>query len=276
MYRRSFLIGSAAAAVLGATNVARADTLATVKKRGKLIIGMEAAFVPYEYVDSGKIVGFDVDLANSLVEALGVTAEFVDTAWAGVIPSLYAGKFDCIISGMTITAARAKKVIFSVPYADASGAVLIRKGDDRIKSASDLSGKVLAVQLGGALVGILETYDAKLKSSGAKGFAEVKQYDHNPEAYDDLANGRVDAVANSISSLMVVVRDTPGRFSIVQGISDIPAYFGMAFRQEDTTLRDAASEHLKAMKADGSLVELQKKWFGSGMTVASAVPDVLP
>lgn len=278
MNRRDFLIASTAATAvgLGATGSARADTLSTARERGRLIVGMEAAFVPFEFVEDGKIVGFDVDLANAFTESLGIKAEFIDTALAGVIPALYAGKFDCIISGMTITAERAEKVIFSVPYADASSAVLIRKGDDRIKSAADLSGKILGVQLGGATVGILETFDARLKEAGGEGLAEIKQYDHNPEAYEDLVNGRVDAVANSLVSLMIVMRDMPDRFEIVEGISDIPAYFGMAFRQEDTALRDAANDHLRAMKADGSLADLQLKWFGRTMTVPDDVPVILP
>jgi len=277
MNRRNLLAGAGAATLIGlAGRQAHADTLDDVKKRGTLIVGMEAAYVPYEYFQDGKIIGYDCDIANALAAKLGVKAQFMDTAWAGVIPALYAGKFDCIISGMTITAARAKKVLFSMPYADASNAILIRAGDSSIKTAADLSGKNVGVQLGSAAAVIIQTFADKLKAEGKPGYASVKQYDHYPEAYQDLANKRTDGVVNSISSLMVVMNQAPGQFAIVPGISDIKAYFGMAFRQSDTTLQSFANTQLAAMKADGSLSKLQTKWFGSPMVTPNTIPAILP
>src|SRR2546428_13489449 len=86
-------------------------TLDEVRRRGVLVVGMNAAYAPFEYIEQGgKIVGFDVDLIQILVKELGVKARLVDTEWAGVIPALYAGKFDVIISAMTITPQRAKRV----------------------------------------------------------------------------------------------------------------------------------------------------------------------
>ena len=278
MDRRTLLLGAGAAAMVGAAGLreARADALADAKKRGTLIIGMEAAYVPYEYFQNGKIIGYDCDIAAVLCDKLGVKPQFVDTAWAGIIPALYAGKFDCIISGMTITAARAQKVAFSMPYADASNAVLVRASDSAVTSASDLSGKMVGVQLGSAAAVIIQTYAAKLKAEGKPAYAGVKQYDHYPEAYEDLVNKRTDGVVNSISSLMVVMRDAPGQFKIVPGISDIKAYFGMAFRQQDTALRDFANTTLATMKTDGTLDALQKKWFGGTMATPNTIPAVLP
>jgi polar amino acid transport system substrate-binding protein len=278
MDRRTLLLGAGAAAMVGAAGLreARADAMADAKKRGTLIIGMEAAYVPYEYFQNGKIIGYDCDIAAVLCDKLGVKPQFVDTAWAGIIPALYAGKFDCIISGMTITAARAQKVLFSMPYADASNAVLVRASDSAITSATDLSGKMVGVQLGSAAAVIIQGFDAKLKAEGKPGYAGVKQYDHYPEAYEDLVNKRTDGVVNSISSLMVVMRDAPGQFKIVPGISDIKAYFGMAFRQQDASLRDFANTTLAMMKTDGSLDKLQEKWFGGTMATPNTIPAVLP
>ena len=75
---------------------------------------------------------------------------------------------------------------------------------------------------------------------------------------------------------MVVMRDAPGQFKIVPGISDIKAYFGMAFRQQDTALRDFANTTLATMKTDGTLDALQKKWFGGTMATPNTIPAVLP
>jgi polar amino acid transport system substrate-binding protein len=278
MLRRSLLAGSAAAVGLSLFPVrgARADTLEEVKKRGTLMIGTEAAYVPYEFVKDGKIIGYDPDIIDIMVKNLGVKADVIDTAWAGIIPSLYANKFDCIISAMTMTKERAEKVLFSMPYAEATNVILLRADEDRIKTADDLSGKVIGVQLGSAAAGIIKVFEAKLKDAGKPGFAEVKQYEHYPEAYQDLLNKRVDAVVNSKSTMLVVMHDAPGKFKMISGITDITAYFGMAFRKEDAALRDFVNTQLAALKADGTLSKLQEKWFGTAMETPNTVPDLLP
>jgi polar amino acid transport system substrate-binding protein len=275
MFRRSVVAGAGALA-LASIRPARADTLELVKKRGNLMVGTEAAYVPYEFFKDGKIVGYDPDIADLMVPKIDVKAQFIDTAWSGIIPALYAGKFDCIISAMTITKERAEKVLFSMPYADASNVILLRGDEAGIKTADDLSGKTIGVQLGSAAAGIIKGFEAKLKAAGKPGYADVKQYEHYPEAYQDLLNKRTDAVINSRSTLMVVTRDAPGKFKIITGVSDITAYFGMAFRKEDTALRDFVNTQLAQMKQDGTLAKLQQKWFGGTMDTPNSMPDVLP
>jgi polar amino acid transport system substrate-binding protein len=278
MFRRSLLTGAGAAGFLGLSSVrsAHADTLDEVKKRGTLIVGTEAAYVPYEFVKEGKIIGYDPDIVDLVVGKLGVKAQLIDTAWNGIIPALYAKKFDCIVSAMTITKERADKVLFSMPYADASNVILLRADEERIKTASDLSGKIVGVQLGSAAAGIIKTFETKLKADGKPGYSDVKQYEHYPEAYQDLLNKRTDAVINSKSTLMVVLRDAPGKFKILPGVSDITAYFGMAFRKEDGALRDFFNTQLASMKQDGTLTKLQEKWFGGTMETPNTLPDILP
>ena len=111
---------------LSLTGAVRADTLDDIKKRGEMVIGLEAAYVPYESIKDGKIIGFDCDIGQHFADKLGVKVKFVDTEWSGIIPALYTKKFDAILSGMTITGERAQKVLFSQPYAEASNMVLIR------------------------------------------------------------------------------------------------------------------------------------------------------
>lgn len=278
MLRRSVLLGAGAGLLtLPALRSARADTLDNVKKKGVLAIGTEAAYVPYEFFKDGKIVGYDIDIADALLPKINVKSNFIDTAWNGIIPALYAGKFDCIISGMTMTKERAEKILFSQPYADASLMILVRANESRINSAEDLSGKIIGVQLGSAAAGISKEFETtKLKAAGKPGFADVKQYEHYPEAYQDLLNRRTDAVINSRSTLLVLMRDAPGKFKMLSGISDIPAYYGMAFRKEDAALRDFFNDGLTSMKKDGSLAKLQEKWFGSTMETPDSIPAVLP
>jgi polar amino acid transport system substrate-binding protein len=278
MRRRTLLTGAGAAGALALSpmRAARADAMADAKKRGTLMIGTEAAYVPYECFKDGAIVGYDPDIMAIIGPKLGVKVEFIDTAWSGIIPALYAGKFDCIVSAMTITAPRAEKVLFSMPYADASNVILLRADESSIKTADDLSGKIIGVQLGSAAAGIIKTFETKLKAAGKPGYASVKEYEHYPEAYQDLINKRVDAVVNSRSTMMVVIHDAPGKFKMIGGVSDITAYFGMAFRKEDGELRDFINTQLAAMKTDGTLTKLQEKWFGGAMETPNTIPPVLP
>ena len=80
-------------------------------------------------------------------------------------------------------------------------------------------------------------------------------------------------MVNSRSTMMVVMRDAPGKFKM---ISDITAYFGMGFRKEDAALCDFVNVELAGMKSDGTLSKLQEKWFGNTMDTPNAVPEILP
>jgi polar amino acid transport system substrate-binding protein len=100
------------------------STIQAVVKRGKLIVGL-STFVPWAIRDKkGELIGFEVDVAKQLAKDIGVELELVPTAFDGIIPSLLAGKFDLIATGLTITPKRALTVNFSRPY-NHSGALLM-------------------------------------------------------------------------------------------------------------------------------------------------------
>jgi polar amino acid transport system substrate-binding protein len=278
MLRRTVLTGAGPAALWGlaGTRAARADTLDEVKKRGTLVVGMEAAYVPYEFFKDGKIIGYDPDIIEYFARKLGVKAQLVDTAWNGIIPALYAKKFDVIVSAMTITKERAEKVLFSMPYADASNVILLRAGEDRIKVADDLSGKIIGVQIGSAAAGIIKTFETKLKDSGKPGYSDVKQFEHYPEAYQDLLNKRIDAVVNSRSTMM---GGDEGRAREVQ---DDPRgirhhrLFRHGVPQERHKPAGVRQRTARRIEKTGELAKLQDKWFGGTMDTPDVVPEVLP
>jgi polar amino acid transport system substrate-binding protein len=251
---------------------AQAEALDAIKARGEMVIGMEVAYRPFEYFQNGETVGFDVDILKSMAEALGVKLKTVDTAWAGILPALLERKFDAVLSGMTITADRQKKVNFTQPVAIGSVVFLVRSNDDKIKRAEDVSGRVVATQLGSIGDRVAKQYEAKLVAAGKKGFSSFKLYDAFPEAYLELSNGRIDAVSGALPVLQAVVSERPGRFRIVDGIQDVEAYLGMAIRKEDQALLQFANAHITELKRTGKLEQLQIKWFGA----KQAVPDTVP
>ncbi len=268
--------GLCAVGVLVSARVASADILDDIKKKGEMVVGMEVAYVPYEFFKDGEVMGYDVDLTRRFAEKLGVKVKFVDTEWAGIIPALLANKFDVIISGMTITAERAQKVNFSMPYAEATSVVLARADDDSIKTAEDLAGKRVGAQLGSAADKVAKKFEDAIKAKGKPGYSDYKLYDHYPEAYVDLTNKRIDGVVNALSSLQIVIKETPGKYKTVTGVQDIKAYFGMAFRLDDKKMLAFVNEQLGEMKKNGELDKLQIKWFGSTTETPNEVPKELP
>ena len=255
--------------------LARADglTLAQIKSAGELRIGCEATYVPFTYRKEGQIVGYDVDLAESMCGSLGVKAAFVDTAWAGVIPSLYAKKFDVVMSSMSYTKERLERVAFSIPYAEASQALLIRAADvEKIKAVGDLNGRMLAVKLGSPGQILQEKMNVGLKAGGGAGFKDVRTFDDHPSAYVALAQNRVDGVLNTLATLAMALKDAPGTYAIVKGMG-ADNWAGIAARKEDTEVKAWLDSELSRLKDDGSLYRLQEKWFGFRMTLADKVPS---
>ncbi len=274
MLSRRLLLAAGAAAALPRIAFAAdpATTLAQIKSSGELRIGCEAAYVPFTYRQEGKIVGYDVELADLLCKPLGVKPNFIDTAWAGVIPSLYAKKFDVVMSSMSYTKERLARVAFSIPYAEASQALLVRAADvDKIKSVSDLNGRIVAVKLGSPGQILQEKMDAGLKSAGGTGFKEIRTFDDHPSAYVALAQNRVDGVLNTLATLAMVLKDAPGKYAIVKGMGG-DNWAGIAARKEDTEIVQFLDAGLTRLKADGSLGRLQEKWFGFRMQLADSVP----
>ena len=271
--RRHFIAASGALLPPLARAQSGALTIAQIKAAGELRIGCEAAYVPFTFRQVGRIVGYDVELSELLCKPLGVKPNFIDTAWAGVIPSLYAKKFDVVMSSMSYTKERLERVAFSVPYAEASQAMLVRAADaGRIKAPADLNGRVVSVKLGSPGQILQEKINAGLKAAGGSGFKELRTFDDHPAAYVALAQNRVDAVLNTLPTLAMVVKDAPGRYAIVKGLG-ADNWAGIAARKEDTEIVAFLDAELARLKADGSIYRLQEKWFGFRMNLADKVPS---
>jgi polar amino acid transport system substrate-binding protein len=251
----------------------QAPTNAALQKiyaQGYFTYGLEAQYRPFEFRDENdQIVGYDIDIANEIGKRMGVEARPVDTSWGAVIQSLYDGKFDFILGGMTANSERYKRVDFSVPYMDGSSGLLVRAGEG-ILERKDLAGKIVAAGEGTPSVQQLEETAAEL---GITYSEEIKTFDDDAAAYEALKTNRVDAYASSIVSLLDWASQNPG-FEVIPFKSDKwPAeYTAAAFRKEDHTLRAVFNGLLIAMKEDGTLAALQEKWFGQTFDLPNNPP----
>jgi polar amino acid transport system substrate-binding protein len=251
---------------------ASARTLAEIKASGELRIGDEVSYVPFAFRKDGVAVGYDIDVADGFCKALEVKCVVVDTVWAGIIPALLADKFDVIMGQMDYSPERMTKVGFSIPYTEASQAMLVRATDkDTIKSLDDLSGKIMAVKLGSPGAQMKDKIAAKIKADRGEAPSDIKTFDDHPAAYLALADGRVDGVLNSFTTLAVLCKDQPGKFAIVPQVGS-DNWAGLATLPANTELIAFLDKTLLAMKADGALAELQKKWFGLTMNLPDTIP----
>ncbi|MEM7724090.1 MAG: transporter substrate-binding domain-containing protein [Pseudomonadota bacterium] len=273
--RRNLLIGagaSLAAPMLGIRPAFAATTLADIKAAGVLRIGCEATYPPFTFRDRGEIVGYDVDLAAVMCKSLGVEPDFVDTQWSGIIPALYAGRFDVIMSSMSYRKERLEKVAFSIPYAEASQALLIRADDsDTITTINDLSDKVLGVKLGSPGEMMKPALDEAIAAAAGTGFSDVKIYDDHPAAYLALSQGSVDGVLNTLPTLGQVMKDRPGAYALVRPVGQLN-WAGIAARKEDPEIVEWLDGELTRLKDNGEIYALQEKWFGFEMDLADAIP----
>jgi polar amino acid transport system substrate-binding protein len=247
-------------------------TLEAIRRAGLVRVGCEAAYRPFTFREGGNVVGYDVDLAALLFAPLGVRVEMVDTAWAGVIPALYAGNFDLIMTSLTYTKERVQRVGYTIPYAEATQELLVRASDAQaIRSLDGMAGKILGVKLGSAGDTMKAELDAKLKAAAGTGFSEVKTYDDHPAAYLALAQGSVDGVINTLATLTQVTKDAPGRYAVVRDIGP-RNWAGIGVRKEDAALIAFLDARITALKASGDIYALQEKWFGIRMDLADHIP----
>lgn len=257
-----------------ATPAAEAEgTLAEVLERGYASYGLEAQYEPFGFRDENNdIVGYDIDVGNEIGERLGIEMRPTDTGWATVIQTMYDGGFDFILGGMTATAERAERVDFGVAYAEQASAILIRE-DDEIQTQADLDGRIVSAGEGTPSVDMLGDL-AEQNSIAYSG--EIQQFADDATAFEALSAGRIDAYATSYVSLVPLLNSRPGEFRTIEFRPEgWPDFFAaMAFRQEDDSLREAIDAQLLAMKADGTLAELQMKWFGTEMTTPDTAPEV--
>ncbi|KTQ92337.1 ABC transporter substrate-binding protein [Aureimonas ureilytica] len=265
---------SVAIALLGPSQ-ASAGLLDEVKAKGVLTVGTEARFPPFEFVENGEIVGYSADIMREVMAALpGVRFERLDLPWQGILPGLAAGRFDYVVTSVTATRERAAAYHLSVPVADATMAILKRKGDSEIAKPEDIAGKPVGSQAGSAQLAALQTLAGELAKAGTP-VSGVTTYVDFSEAYADLAAGRIRAVVNSLPSLLEAARQRPDVFEVVQPTFGPKTYFTWAGRNdaESADLNALVDAELVKLNQSGKLRELQKKWFGAAMDLPTSLPE---
>ena len=228
------------------------QTLAGIRQRGEIAWGADkAGGEPYVYedpADSSHLIGFEVDIMGAIARRLGVKARIVPNNWSNLVPSLERGDFDVVMNGLEATQERRERLLLSDPYFVYAETLAIRDGDP-YRSIFDLAGK---------RVGTLnQTYAHDILKMLR---LEPAVYEGNEEPYEDLVHGRVDAVLldNIIADRYGCIKAKPTLRCVPYDVARGAYAIGM--RKGDRELKTAIDAALAAMRKDGELERVLRKW----------------
>ena len=235
-----------------------ADAAAAEQRAVK--IAVEGAFPPFNYLDSNQqLQGFDVDIAKALCDAGKLTCEFVIQEWTAMIPNLLAGRYDAIISSMSMSEERRQKVAFTKRYYD-SPTVFIAQKTNSLQSfkPGDLQGVRLGVTAG-------TSQEAYVKQFYAT--AAVTVFPASPDLYKGLADGAVDLILEDKLAVYDWLTNTKAGSCCVFKGEDIKdrEFFGdgagIALRPDDRELLQTMNEALDSIQSDGTYDMINAKYF---------------
>ncbi len=246
----------------------------------KIRIGTEGAYPPWNSKDaSGKLIGFEVELAWTLCRYIGQQCEIVEQDWDGMIPALIMRKFDAIMAGMSITDERKKAINFSQGYADEVASLAVMKGSnlEGMQTSEGInltkkSGvvkkdlKTITAALAGKTVCVqTATIHQNFLESGDVGKVNVRTYKTQDEVNLDLASGRCDVAlaaavaftdyAEKSKKPVVLVGPTFSGGAFGNGV-------GVGIRKDDTELLKAFNSAINKARKNGDISRIATKWFG--------------
>lgn len=229
--------------------VSCSDKDKSVIETKRLVVGTNATYAPFEYIQDGEVVGFDIDLINAIGEKLGYEVEIVDQSFDGLIPSLKAGKIDIIVAGLSATDERKQSVDFTDVYFKSSQVFLKRKNDNTINTKEDLKGKHVAAQLGSIQEEAIKQIDGAILVTNESAQNLVL----------DLSAGKVDAISlDNIVALEYLKNNPDVEIFLTENIG---AGMAMALdKGKYPELLKQINEELAKMKENGEYLELAKKY----------------
>jgi polar amino acid transport system substrate-binding protein len=218
---------------------------------GKVRVATDATWAPFEYVDesSKQIVGFDIDLLNAIAEKQNLKIEYVNVGFDPLLAGMAQSQYDAAISSITITDARKKDMLFSDPYFVAGQMITVRKDNTTITGKDTLKGKVGA-QISTTGVTEVEAIPA----------ATLKTYDDIGMAFQDLMNGQIEAVVCDKPVAKGYADKYPDKLKNIGEMFTTEEY-GIAVAKGKTDLVEKINAGIKAIKSDGTIDQLSKKWL---------------
>ncbi len=224
------------------------DSASNVTADGKLIVGTEAGFAPYEYMQGDQIVGVDMDIAKAIADALGLELEIQNMTFDGALIAVQQGKVDMVAAGVSVDPERQKVMDFSDNYVDSTEVIVINAATQAVTStdAASLEGKRIGVQQGNIA-------DLWVSNTDNVAQAEVVRYTTFTQAASDLENDKIDCIVMDEIPAQEMVATTDGKLAIVEGDPLFVDQYAIAVRKGNTELLEQINAVLKQLKEDGSI-----------------------
>lgn len=227
--------------------------LCACSRGNKLIIGTDATYPPFEFVDeSGNITGVDVEVGREIAKSLGKEVEFRNINFDGLITALRSGSIDLVISSMTATPERRQSIDFSDPYVKTGLAVLVAK-DSTLQSADDLKapGRKIAVRLG-------TTGESWARANLKE--AKIIALDADVSCVMEVVNGNVDAwIYDQLSIMNYHAKHAAKTRALLAPLRE--EVWAVALKQGNTELQTKVNEVLSRMRADGTFSKLADRYM---------------
>lgn len=232
------------------------NLLEQIKQEGKLRIGTEGTYAPFTFHDSsGKLTGFDVELATEIAKRLGVEPVFMETQWDAMFAGLDAKRFDMIANQVGIRPDRQEKYDFSKPYVTSSAVLVVHQDNTTVNGFEDIKGLKAA-----------QTLTSNLTDIARENGAEIVAVEGFNQAIDLLATKRVDVTINDGLSLLDFLKQKPDTPVKIVAKHPDAAQNGFMFRKGNPELVEAVNQALDEMMQDGTYLKISEKWFGADVS----------
>ncbi|PLR96927.1 basic amino acid ABC transporter substrate-binding protein [Bacillus sp. T33-2] len=253
---QAFAAAAALMLVLSACGTSQTSGGGSGDSKKTLRVVTDAAYAPFEYMEKGKIVGFDVDVLNAVAKEAGYEVKFDDVGWDPIFVEIESKRADLAVSSITINDDRKQTYDFSVPYFLSINKILVPE-DSSIKSAQDLKDKKVAVQNG-------TTGQEAMDDLLGKNNENIKKFDNNNLAIMELTSGGADAVVADNGVVEAYAKNNPDKkLKVVDDSASFdPEYYGLMF-PKGTKLKADFDKAINTILENGTYAEIYKKWFGT-------------
>lgn len=222
----------------------------TTQNQNVLIVGTNAEYAPFSFMENNNITGFDVDLINEVATGLGKTIEIKDMPFDALVPALQTGTIHLIAAGITPTPERAQKALFTKPYLVGDPLVIVSNATNPLTSLKQLTGKTVAVN---------EGYTADYYMSSIIG-PQLIHFAAPLESFMALDSGRVDALVATQNTVAPFLEHYGSAKFVATPIPNTNDEYALAISKRFPELLEPIQNALDTIKRDGTLESLKKKW----------------
>ena len=246
-----------ALSAVAASAEAGSGKLAEIQQKGKIVMGTDAVWAPFEYIGAnGEPTGADVEIAKYIAEQLGVELEILNVSFDSLTTYLVNAEVDIVLAAMTITEERAETVAFSDPYTVAAQYIIVPEDDETTTYINDLAGKVIGVHLG-TTGDFIASDEVDLPTGVLNGTgASVQQYKSLPDATLAMKNGELGAIIcdTLMAENLVATNDGIKCFELVyaDGTKTTEEY-GIAMKKGDDEFVAKINEIIAPIVEDGTV-----------------------